>query len=98
MTVEEILGFLDARCRAPLPQNVAYSIREWGGRVRFARQRDAVLLEVDREDALDRALTLEPVKALLLARLGPTVAALRSSVTDFKTLEALKALGVYLRG
>jgi hypothetical protein len=98
MTVEEILGFLGERSRAPLPQNVAYSVREWGERVRFARQREAVLLEVDREDALDRALALEPVKALLIARLGPTVAALRAPVADFKTVEALKALGVYLRG
>jgi hypothetical protein len=53
---------------------------------------------VDREDALDRALELEPVKALLIARLGPTVAALKSPVTDHKTIEALKGLGVYLRG
>ena len=97
MAVEEILSFLDSHSRAPVPQNVAFSIREWGGRVRFARQREAVLLETDREDALDRALGLEPVKALLLSRLGPTVAALRSSLSDHRTIEALKALGVYLR-
>ncbi len=98
MQVDEILAFLDGRCRTPVPQNVSFSIREWGERVRFARQRDAVLLEVDREDALDRALTLEQVRGLLIARLGPKVAALRGPLTDFKTLEALKALGVYLRG
>jgi hypothetical protein len=97
MTAEEMLAFLEARARAPVPQNVAYSVKEWAGRVRFARQRDAVLLEVDREDALDRALTLEPVKALLLARLGPTVAALRAPLSDPRVVEALKALGVYLR-
>ena len=57
-----------------------------------------MLIEVDRPDALDRALALEPVKALLIARLGPTVAALRAPISDFKTIEALKALGVYLRG
>jgi hypothetical protein len=98
MTVEEILAFLVARGRTPLPQNVAFSVREWGERVRFAKQRDAVLLEVDREDALDRALALEPVKALLIARLGPTVAALKGPITDHKAIEALKGLGVYLRG
>ena len=98
MSVEQMLSFLEERCRTPVPQNVYFSIREWGGRVRFGRQREAVLLEVDREDALDRALTLEPVKALLIARLGPTVAALRAPLSDFKTLEALKGLGVYLRG
>ena len=98
MSVEQMLSFLEERCRTPVPQNVSFSIREWGGRVRFGRQREAVLLEVDREDALDRALTLEPVKALLIARLGPTVAALRAPLSDFKTLEALKGLGVYLRG
>lgn len=98
MTADEILAFLASRSRAPVPQNVAYSIREWGGRVRFARQRDAVLLEVDREDALDRALGLEAVRGLLIARLGPTVAALRAPLSDLRTLEALRALGVHLRG
>ena len=98
MGADEILAFLEARSRTPVPQNVSYSVREWAGRVRFARQRDAVLLEVDREDALDRALTLEPVKALLLARLGPTVAALRGPLNDPRAVEALRGLGVYLRG
>jgi len=97
MTTDEMVGFLAGKSRAPLPQNVVYSVREWGGRVRFGRQREAVLLEVDQEDALDRALALEPLRALLLARLGPKVAALRSPVTDWKTIEALRALGVYLR-
>jgi hypothetical protein len=98
MAAGEILAFLESRSRTPVPQNVSYSVNEWAARVRFARQRDAVLLEVDRADALDRALTLEPVKALLLARLGPTVAALRGPVADAKVVEALKGLGVYLRG
>jgi len=98
MTVDAILEFLTERSRTPVPQNVAYSIREWGGRVRFGRQSEAVLLEVDQEDALDRALTLEPVKALLIARLGPKVAALRAPLGEWKAIEALRALGVYLRG
>jgi hypothetical protein len=98
MTVDSILEFLEARSRSPVPQNVAYSVREWGERVRFARMRDAVLLEVDQEDALDRALSLEAVRALLIERLGPRVAALRSGITDWKTLEALRGLGVHLRG
>ncbi|NUN53690.1 MAG: helicase-associated domain-containing protein, partial [Planctomycetaceae bacterium] len=98
MTVEEILAFLEERSRSAVPQNVSFSVREWGERVRFARQREAVLLEVDREDALDRALTLEPVRSLLLARLGPKVAALRGTLSDHRTLEALKGLGVYFRG
>jgi hypothetical protein len=98
MTVEQILAFLTEKGRSAIPQNVAFSVKEWGERVRFCRQREAVLLEVDRPDALDRALALEPVKALLIARLGPTVAALRAPISDFKTLEALKGLGVYLRG
>jgi hypothetical protein len=97
MTVDAILEFLAERSRAPVPQNVTFSIREWGGRVRFARQRQVTLLEVDRADALDRALELDAVKAVLLDRLSPTAAALRGPVKDHRALESLRALGVYLR-
>ncbi len=97
MAPADMLTFLEERSRNPLPQNVVYSLREWGARVRFARQREAILLEVDSEDALDRALTLEAVRGLLLERLGPRVAALRAPIVDWKTQEALRSLGVYLR-
>jgi hypothetical protein len=97
MTVEEILEFLVAYSRTPIPQNVEYSIRDWGSKLRFALQEEVVLLEVDDEEALDVTLALEPVRRLLLRRIGPKAAALRGRIGDHKTIEELRRLGIFLR-
>ena len=97
MDAAEILDFLEAHSRAPLPQNVAYSIGEWAKRVAFASQKEVVLLATDDAAAMDRLLATPEVRRLLVERLSPTAAALRSKVSDWKVLETLRALGVYFR-
>jgi Helicase conserved C-terminal domain len=97
MSADEILEFLAQHSRTPIPQNVEYSIRDWGKKVRFARQEEVVLLEVDDSEALDIALALEPVRRLLLRRIGPNCAALRGRIGAFKTIEELRRLGIFLR-
>lgn len=97
MASEEILEFLEMRARVPVPQNVAYSIREWASRVALLRQREVVLLSASTAEALDRALAIEDVQRLLVERLSPTSAALRSRIAEWETLEALRACGVYFR-
>jgi hypothetical protein len=97
MVVAEILDFLETHARAPLPQNVVYSIGEWARRVSFAAQRDVALLTTDDAGALDRVLATPDVKRLLVERLSPTAAALRSKISDWKVIEALRASGVYFK-
>lgn len=97
MTAPEILDFLEKHARAPVPQNVAYSIGEWARRVAFATQRDVVLLTTDDASALERVLATPDVARLVIERLSPTAAALRARVTDWKVLETLRAMGVYFR-
>jgi len=97
MDVAEILDFLEANARAPLPQNVVYSIGEWAKRVAFASQRDVVLLTTDDAAAMDRVLATPDVKRLVVERLSPTAAALRAKVSDWKVIEALRACGVYFK-
>jgi hypothetical protein len=97
MSADDIIAFLASHSRTPIPQNVEYSIRDWGQKVRFARQEEVVLLEVDDPEALDVALALEPVRQLLLRRIGPECAALRGRIGAFKTIEELRRLGIFLR-
>lgn len=97
MTADEILEFLELYGRTPVPQNVAYSIREWVTRVAFLRQREVVLLIASSEDALTQALSIDDVARLLVERIAPKAAALRGRVTEWKTLEALRTLGIYFR-
>ncbi len=98
MPAEEILRFLTAHSRTPIPQNVEYSIRDWGETIRFGTQREVVLLRVDSEEVMDRVLALEPVRRLLVERLGPETAALKERISDWRTLEELRRLGVYMKG
>jgi hypothetical protein len=76
---------------------VASSIREWAARVAFVRQREVVLVTASTAAAMDAALAIEDVQRLLVEKLSPTAAALRQRIADWKTLEALRALGVYFR-
>jgi hypothetical protein len=97
MSAADILDFLETHSRAPVPQNVAYSIGEWAKRVAFAVQREVVLLTTDDAGALDRVLGTPEVRRLLVERLSPTAASLRSRISDWKVLETLRALGVYFK-
>ena len=97
MTSDEILTFLEESARLPVPQNVAYSIREWSARVRFAHQREGVVLTTTDAAAMDDVLAVEDVKRLLIERLAPTAALLRAPITDWKVQELLRGLGVYFK-
>lgn len=97
MAADEILEFLELYSRVGVPQNVAYSIREWASRVAFVRQREMVLITTSTPAALDHVLALEEVQRVLVEKLSSNAAALRQRITDWKTLEALRQLGVYFR-
>ncbi|MCE9636617.1 MAG: helicase-associated domain-containing protein [Planctomycetes bacterium] len=97
MPAEEILEFLELYSRVGVPQNVAYSIKEWATRVTFVRQREFVLLTALTPGAMDAVLAVDGVQRLLVERLSPTAVAIRQRITDWKTLESLRALGVYFR-
>lgn len=97
MAADEILEFLELYSRVGVPQNVAYSIKEWASRVTFVRQRELVLLTALTPAAMDAVLAVDDIQRVLVERLSPTAVALRQRITDWKTLESLRALGVYFR-
>lgn len=97
MSADEILEFLEMYARVPVPQNVAYSVREWAARVALLRQREVVLVSASSAEALDRALAVDDVQRVLVERISPTSAALRTKITEWRTLETLRACGVYFR-
>ncbi len=97
-SVDDLLAFLKARSRSPVPQNVSYSVREWAAGVAFAALEKGVVLRVERPEVLDRILAVAGIKPLLLRRLSPTEALLREEPTDRKVLADLRGEGVYLEG
>ena len=97
MAADEILEFLELYSKVGVPQNVAYSIKEWASRVSFVRQREVVLITTSTPQALDAVLALDEVQKVLVDKLSPTAAALRQRIADWRTLEALRQLGVYFK-
>jgi hypothetical protein len=96
-SIDDLLGFLEARSRSPVPQNVAYSLRHWAAGVSFATLERGVVLSVGEAEVLERVLAVPGVAALLVRRLSPTDALLREEPTDRKTLADLRAAGVRVR-
>lgn len=97
MDADEILDFIARHSRVPMPQNVSYSIREWAERVSFAWQRDVVLLTTSDAEAMERVVAVDEVARILVERITPTVAALRTRITDWTVLETLRKMGVYFK-
>ena len=57
-----------------------------------------MILRFDNEDILDQVLALEPIRERFVERIAPTVVALKEKIEDWRTLEDLRRLGVYIKG
>lgn len=97
-SVSDLLEFLEARSRGGVPQNVAYTLTDWGRSVTFATLERGVLLAVQEEAGLDRLLAIPEVEALVLRRLGPTEVLLKEAPADRKLLAQLNERGFHLQG
>ncbi len=96
-TAEEMLATLERHSRAPLPQNVAYSLREWAGNVRTASLARGILF------------TASDPKVIQTLRHHPTLGACVAKVMDERTLflheralerqiaQELRTLGIHIR-
>jgi hypothetical protein len=96
LTAEGMIATLRDQCRAPLPQNVEYSIRNWAERVHPAAVETLHVLELPSVEALEAAIRLPEIAPIVLRRLSPTAVALSIPQLDPKAEEVLKQLGIYL--
>jgi hypothetical protein len=64
LTAEAMIDTLARAARHELPQNVAYSIRDWARGARRARLERALILAFDGDAARDEALALPALRAL----------------------------------
>lgn len=93
---EEIIGTLRAHGRAPLPQNVEYSIRNWAEGVHPATLNTLHVLEVDSAEALDAALGIPAFASQVLRRLSPTAVVLSSPQLGPVADDELRRLGIHV--
>ncbi len=70
-TPDTIRQFLQEHSRIPLPQNVSYSIAQWGtsyGRIEFE---DVILLKCDSKELADELMLSPRIKPYLKKKVGP---------------------------
>jgi hypothetical protein len=97
MTGREILETLEANSRTPIPQNVAFSIREWSSRVRFLRPRRGQLLRAEDADTIRRILEAPDLVDLVSERIDERTIRLRERPDHPDVIQRLAASGLFLR-
>jgi hypothetical protein len=97
LTAAEILDTLAAHSTSDLPQNLAFSIRQYAEKVRFVQVRPAVLVTVRHRAVIDDLLKRADVRRLVQERLGPRVLALRPEALE-ELQGVLAEEGVFVEG
>ncbi len=96
LSADDMLATLRAHIRAPLSQNIEYSIRNWAASVYPAEVCTLHVLELPSAAALDAALRLPEIAPLLLRKLSDTAAVLRVPQLGPDAEAALRQLGIHL--
>jgi hypothetical protein len=94
--VSEIIDVLTRKCRTALPQNVLFSLRDWGDKAGVLTMEKALLITARRAELIDRFVELPQVKGHVLRRLSTTCVALRATFPVKKHGAVLRELGYFL--
>ena len=93
----DMLSFLGEHSRAPIPQNIEYSINDWAAKVQVARTFPAVILEVKDAATLDFLMVDPAMKGQIIRRLSPTLATVKTRIISKKMIEHLRQNGIFFR-
>ena len=96
LSTDEILSFLDEQTRHGIPDNVAYSIREWCEKLVRAEARRAWLLEMGSEEDLERVLQISEVAELVVRRISARIVELESDPVEAGLGNLLRDRGIQL--
>ena len=96
-SVERILQTLRERSQKDLPQNVLYTLQDWGRLYKDATVSQVILLEVSSEAVADELCTSSKFRSLELRRLGPCAIAVGGQVSLQVLRSTLEKEGVILR-
>ena len=92
--VERVLSTLEEHSQKEIPQNVAYTLRDWGRLYKEASISQALLLEVENETLANEIFSLPKLKSLSLRRLGPCAIAAENGVTFSELRRTLEKEGI----
>ncbi|HLZ24346.1 MAG TPA: helicase-associated domain-containing protein [Ktedonobacterales bacterium] len=91
--IDDILSFLERHCQKALPQNVAYTLRDWVRQCKEAEQPKVTLLEVNDEALAGELVTSPKLRAFQLRRVGPRKVAVPPGTSLHDLRRALERLG-----
>jgi hypothetical protein len=92
--VEQVLHILEEHSQKEIPQNVAYTLRDWGKLYKEASISQVLLLEVESESLANEIFALPKLKSLGLRRLGSCTIAANSGVTFSELRRTLEKEGI----
>lgn len=94
LSLDNILATLEQRSQKGLPQNIAYTLRDWARQYKETRINQVILLEVGDEALANELANSGKLAALGLRRLGPCALAAPGETNLRDLHRALKKLGV----
>ncbi len=92
---EEVLEWLEGRCRAPLPGNVRWALREWGEGAGVRKTPEGHYLVEGREALVERILSQPDLEEYLLERPEPGKVVLDGRLSRKRLEEALREAGFF---
>ncbi|HEX6482190.1 MAG TPA: helicase-associated domain-containing protein [Ktedonobacteraceae bacterium] len=92
--VEQVLRILEEHSQKEIPQNVAYTLRDWGRLYKEASISQVLLLEVESESLADEIFAMPKLKSLGLRRPGPCAITAGSGVTFSELRRTLEKEGI----
>ncbi len=96
LTAEEMLTTLEEASPHELPENVAYSMREWCRKLVRLQARRSWLIEAEDPKSLDRALKVPELKSLVVNRPTPHLVELSEDPAAAGVIPLLRDEGIYL--
>jgi len=95
MSPEEIIHILDINVRNDIPQNVRYSISDWGKRIHLTQAFATIVLEADSPQALEQMFAVPAFRELVAKKLSDRIVCLRREIPE-EVMEQLRDAGVYI--
>ncbi len=95
MTAEEILAVLEEHTRHGIPENVAFSIRDWCDKLLHVTSRRLWVLESFTKEDMDRIVGLSEIKSMIVARLNDTMVEVNEDPKESGLANLLRDRGIY---
>lgn len=96
-TAEQMLAMLADHSRAPVPQNVAYTLREWAGKVRTASLTRGILFTASDPKVIETVVHHPTLGACVAKVVDESTVFLHERALERQVAQELRALGIHLR-